>query len=1018
MPNKPTTIKRSMIWSAAVFSLWACSPSTGAGCEGTSYVYPRGEPGKQVTENAASVRINQEALDFVAEHLPDLIEGLCCDATAATSREEAAMMCWAKAPCFLEKLSNNDKRINFYLGSPGAPMYLTGNTNDFNIELRNGDPFSNPASADGAYVISGIGTGELSERPYCNDTGGDVCQRQVANLQRFCQTSDGPGSQVCNNANPSDPSQRDYCCGDDAHGILWNTEPLDICDNDRVMPRCTGYPSSIGLFTKQLTAQNLRLVPVDESGTLPAGIAVSLSNLDLGLDLHLALQNTGITDFACGISDADPALGTIRNASLAFTMRPKFNRLTPESPATLTVCEDCLTIDDFSLDLQDPSIYADKPDRLCQDENWPLSAEAECSAACTLADGSVGLFSWIFNGVGGLIDLLKEPIGKQIAKLVAAQLEGIPVGMSMQVDLKRLLRDTVKLRYGEPLGVLGEAHGAGLSVRNIGPAKGLIAGVDFGLESNGSVCVRPIAPPSQDVVADPELEATVTVLDNTQTPPKPRNDVYHVGVALSKVALERVMYTTFHSGLLCLGLGTDDLYQLTNGSQKITAGLLFLLAPELEKLADADAPIMFQIEPQSPPEVTFGTGLPTGRLGPNGAPEIDSLLQVDIRAMRLSFYLFTQQQMVRLFSVQADLHVGLSIQRQADNTLALSIDSLRTANLQTVFSDLVTRDFSQVVDTLFGIATSALLTNNLSFKLDFDSLIADALNAPVYVRINDIQRAGANKDFIAAYATMCDARNPRDTVCKEPPPPAPVRDALLAVPTFLDDSSALYRTPDVALPATLRAEVVPTGMARIHVSNSEHQNQLEYTAIVDSGTPTTLALADDAGDLWISSPWLKLPGRHQVRIMAQQRAAYATLATIGEAVIEVDADRPLVTLTPGARGANVVVTAKDSVSTSDELRLEAAITTGQPGAEWMPVANGQTLALRPGETLQARATDHAGRVSEVVSFAVPKDANRASSKEFLAAMRSGCGCHSTDTNDLAVWALVLWMFGRYTRRRF
>lgn len=996
MPS-PTGITLRAVFFAVLFGACAQGGPGGSGCGGAPYNYPRAEAGKEPVENAASVRINQAALDFVADHLPDLIEGLCCDATAATTRQEAALMCWSKAPCFVEKVSTTDKRVNFYLGTPGAPLLLTGNTNEFNIELRNGDPFMNPGSADGAYVINGLGTGELSNRPYCNDTGGAVCQQQVANLARFCQASSGAGSQVCNNPNPSDPSKRDYCCGDDAHGVIWNTEPLDICDGDRAMPRCTGYPSSIGLFPAQLTKEHLTLVPVEGSGTMPAGIAVKLSGLDLGLDLRLALQNTGVTDFACALSDDNPATGTIRNASMAFTMRPQFSRLTPESPATLSVCEECLTIDDFSLTIDDPKIDADRGDRLCQDENWPLNAAAECSAACTLVDGSVGLFSWIFNGVQGLVDLLKEPIARQIAKLVADQLQGIQVGTSMQLDVRRMLRDQLPLRYGEPLGVMAEAHGRGLEVKNVGAVKGLIAGVDFGIESNGSVCVRPIAPPTQTTVADPELGPTVTIKDTSTIPPTNRYEIYHVGLALSRVALERSMYTVFHSGLLCLGIGTDEILELTNGSQLITAGVLFLLAPELEKVADAKAPIRFQVEPQSPPRVTFGSGLPTG-IGPDGKPTIDSLLQVDIDALRLNFFLFSQKQMVRLFSVQADLHLGLSIQRQPDNRLSLSIDSLKTANIKTVFSDLVTRDFSPVIETLFGLATSALLTNEVSFKLDFDSVVANALNAPIYVRLNDIQRAGNNADFLAAYATMCDARAPKDTVCLTPPPPTPARVALSA--------DALYREPQAGLPTSWRIEAEPTGWARVRVSDGPSSD--EYTVVINGGTPSTLSQPDAEGYVWVKSPWLQLPGRHRALVRKQPHHQYSALADVGEVTIEVDADRPLVSLQATARGVRVL--ASDNVSQAEEVRVQGQLRQGDGSAEPVVLAVGQELALQPGQVLTVVGTDHAGRSSEVASFSARRAAQAGEG-------RSGCGCRQSDDADPVVLALVFVALARYSRRR-
>jgi hypothetical protein len=1018
-------------------ALYGCtSGSSGcAGCPGTPYVYPRSEAGKEPVENAAQVRINQAAIDFVKDHMTTIFDGMCCDydtIAAAQRKETPAETCWGQAPCFLESESG-ERRLHFYMGSPGAPISFTAPVAG-DIVIRNGDPL--PLVP----VFDSLTTPDALARPYCNDLGGDVFARAGEDLDRFCLDPAAPANAAtCNNP------ATDYCCGGLFHGYNvtnwwppWNpthvpTTKLDVCYKngsgvyDRApKPRASGYPSNVSIPVAQLTNPgNIELSILQATASAPAGIGVSLSNLDVSVDMSIALPGfqvlTETVSVACTLQD-EGTTPTLTAQDISFSIRPRFVRNAPELPAILDLCPTCVTIDSFDFNFNGPDVNPDRRDSECQDSNWfndrgvgtfYVSPATECVVGCGATNFALDVVTPIFDVVQGLIT---GPLVNALSAALVGQLNGTPVEIQTKLDVRALISQLVDLRFGKPVGVLAGPNGNGFAANGVGASAGLKISVDVGAESEHELCVPQKAPPVVTQSGDPNLQPTVTVQDTISNPPEARTDIYHAAAAISAGGISRAMYAAFNSGLLCIGIGTDDVLKLTNGGQVITAGLLFLLAPDLQRLAPPNAPIFFELEPKDAPTIAFGSGQPTGQTDANGKAIVDSLVKAGLHDLGLSFYVFVDNRMVRVFGIDADVDLGLNVVRAPNNALKLSIDKISVANVRTTFSELVDNDFAGVVTSLIDVAMSTLLQGNLSFDLNFDNVLQSAFGgAAIYMKINDVQRAGNANDFLAVYMTLCDEADTLDItnrVCCDQVKASglcgtvPVRDELsvFSETPFVSDALPLY-----ALPGSLHADTRPTGVVAIHVEAPGPQPRLHrYGVKIDGGALLSPAYPNERGDLIIDSPRLQIAGTHKLQLLADKPGEPESLgAFTSELSIEIDPERPRVWITENSD--SYTVDAEDLVTEKEALVMEARFVDLDGRGAWQRVARGERLYPSAGaRSIEARAYDRAKNVSSLAAQAIPVTKTE----------RSGCACGAsagTGNETLLLGVLVLLLRRRCRR---
>jgi MYXO-CTERM domain-containing protein len=670
-----------------------------------------------------------------------------------------------------------------------------------------------------------------------------------------------------------------------------------------------------------------------------------------------------------------------------------------------------VTVDQFAFNFNGPDVNPDTRDAACQDSNWfndlgvgtfYVSPSAECTAGCGAANFASAVITPLFSVVESLIS---GPLANVLAQALVGKLNGTPVEIQTKLDVRALVAKLLPLRFGNPIGVLAGPHGDGFASDGMGGSAGLKMPLDFGAESDRGFCVPEVKPAMLVQASDPNLPPTITVQDTFTNPPQPRTDIYHAAAAISTAGISRALYAAFNSGLLCIGIGTDDIIALTKGSQVITAGILFLLAPDLERLASAASPVFFELEPKEPPTIALGTGQPTGQLDKNGKPIIDSLVKAGLHGLGLSFYIFIEDRMVRVFGIDADVDLGLNVVRAANNQLKLSIDQLSVTNVKTTFSELVENDFAQVVSSLIDVAMSTLLQNNLTFDLNLDSVVQTAFGgAPIFVRINDVQKAGSNDDFLAVYLTLCDDMETKDIanrICCDQAKTGglcgtvPIHDEPFALVPSVSPELPLYALPARPLPESLRAELTPTGVVAVHVQAPAAPSTLarpsyRYAVRVDGGALLSPQYANERGDVIVDSPRLMLAGRHHLDILAERPGEPQSLGDVTAGLdLEIDPERPRVWIEQDALG--YLVQGEDLVTPKDELLVEARFVDANGKGSWQRVRAGDRLIPAHGDrSLEARATDRVGNVSQLVAQMLPTEPTPTASN------RSGCGCRSAD----------------------
>lgn len=490
-----------------------------------------------------------------------------------------------------------------------------------------------------------------------------------------------------------------------------------------------------------------------------------------------------------------------------------------------------------------------------------------CTSLIKLITGAV-------NGLSFLQPLIFRLLGDLISREIAKTNLLADARVDMEVPLKNLLG-------GLGLSGLGDSKPLGVSIAPGQALKvvrgGLNLSFNTGFESNPSSRCVPKRP------------------DPTDTPgPAPSlTGNYHLGAALSRSAINRLMGGVYHSGALCLSLKSTDLG--SGGGFSLNAGVLGLLAPKLTQVVPQDAPVLIKIQPTKLPTVDFGTGTKV-----NG--KTDSTVKLFVPGFGISFYVFLHDRYVRIFTMETDLRVGLSLNTTPKNELEINFDTdtLKLSNAKVKHAYMVqTADISKLLPTLVNLVLQALGNNKLSFPLDVGKSVSDALGVPINVKINAIKRDGPARDWLALTLTMSNKS-------------APLLPMPQTVASVHDLKSLLKKGKNGTL--------LPTGEVHLQVPEFLGDRKLEYQYYVNSGGWSDFHLAPN-GILKVRSHALKMLGKHRVYLRARIQGEYRSL--------EEDIARVDFTFDPLAprvvvqyKDNHLYVTASDAVTSRDNLIFE------------------------------------------------------------------------------------------------
>lgn len=458
----------------------------------------------------------------------------------------------------------------------------------------------------------------------------------------------------------------------------------------------------------------------------------------------------------------------------------------------------------------------------------------------------------------------------------------------------------------------------------------------------------------------------------------------HLGIALAGRFLNYSMVSVYNSGLLCLGVSTEQF-------QALNSGLLSLLIPGVNKLT-------FEAKPASAAITTRPQAAPSIKLGGGTDIKKDPLLAIQLNKFAIDFYMWSDDRFVRVLTFTSDVTVPVNLTTKKDPAtnpnggIAITIGDLTIANGVVTNSDLLTDDPKSVATALQGILGGIVgqFVGKGIKPFDISSALK-SVGLALTIPDGGIRKiTSGNDDFLAIFGDLSLAAG------------AAMREvdtnARIVGKTVHPEAMALNNADRSKFP-TLSVELSSPGY--------DGAEPLEYNWAIDDGTASEWTRESK---LTIDTPALFLQGKHvlhvSARVVGHPESEDSTPANVPFAID---------TLAPNATiqhtDGTVAIKAWDLVSDDAALvgRYRFTDSTGHVGAwsEWEPVANLAALVAGDAHAVDGEVKDEEGNVGSVSSALV-----RGRPDPTLKP-NGGCGCSvpgSTSASPLA-WGSALALLG-------
>jgi MYXO-CTERM domain-containing protein len=620
------------------------------------------------------------------------------------------------------------------------------------------------------------------------------------------------------------------------------------------------------------------------------------------------------------------------------------------------------------------------------------------------ADCGGGLVSDVCDAVlnagfikNAIIGPLKSGLGAQVKGLLANQLctaptpalnPPCPTGSEPDAGNKFCVYSSKKDTCVSTL--LGtDAHiDLGGLLKSISP--GTAGGVDFGLAAAGAMNPAPglaanaqgrtpngvtlsmlggVLPqpqskcvPQADLVVPTGIplpdELAPTKADVATTP--------HIGIALAGRFLDYSFGSVYNSGLLCLGVSSEQFDQLR-------AGLLSIIIPSLKTLTfeEGDGAAAIATRPQAPPTVKIGGGTNANS---------DALLQITLPKFALDFYLWHLDRYVRVFTFQADLLIPVNLQTGKDpktnpnGGILPSIGDIKVSNGSVTNADLLMDDPVLVSSALSGLlgGIGKQLVGNGFAPIDLSGALKSFGLGMEIGKIGKLTKG--TDDYVGIFANLSKVAGAATVEADT--------HAVLVSKTVPAEHMQLSTMDRASLP-----ELVVDASSPLE----DGRHAIEYSWWVDNGSRSPWT---SEKHLVIKDDQLLLQGRHTLRVSARVVGQADTEdATPAEVPFTIDAVAPFVTVEKDTSGKEVTVKAWDIVSSKDALTARYRLDGNDFGA-WGSVADIAQLKVGGAETVDVEVKDEEGNVRSVHQELI-----RGKADSSLAAATSGCGCSTPGSSS-------------------
>jgi hypothetical protein len=457
-----------------------------------------------------------------------------------------------------------------------------------------------------------------------------------------------------------------------------------------------------------------------------------------------------------------------------------------------------------------------------------------------------------------------------------------------------------------------------------------------------------IAACAQGASFTPEAPPPPMDFDAELTLPGPGGDLsgYQVGLSLSNRFLDKALFDAYADGLICLDVAHENVSLLSSS-------LFGALLPNLPELTHGEnVPMLIALRPTKAPTVVIGRG--TTKTDAAGHPA-DPLLTITIPQLHIDFYAFIEQRYARLFTVQADLALPLT----------LDVDSL-AGTLTPVLGDLnmlltkVTAinnemnaansaEVAAIIPALVNVIQPQLA--GILKPLSLPSIRGYMLTV-LGIRGSVKDSSGSGYSHMALFTEVGIAAQP-DV--------APTKTSATLVDSFVPAMPLRLEDPATQPRATIDAHA--DGLRSLHFKG------YEFSYRVDGGFWSSW---NAASRFVVASPALRLQGRHTIEVRSREIDQPSSIDRQPVNVpFVVDYAPPDVKLALMDDTQQVTTIAHDAV-TADAVLVYRYRAAGAPWGEWggAQAFALSSLGLQPSVEVDVR--DQAGHVGHAV-YGTPAD---------------------------------------------
>jgi hypothetical protein len=457
----------------------------------------------------------------------------------------------------------------------------------------------------------------------------------------------------------------------------------------------------------------------------------------------------------------------------------------------------------------------------------------------------------------------------------------------------------------------------------------------------------------------PELSA------NSITPwPAAPAPAEHLGIGLSEKFLNYAATSAYNSGLLCIGVSSEQVAQLD-------ASLFSLLIPSMAQVADnfntgTSHPAMaLAIRPQKPPKIVIGD---------NDADFKSPLIGLTLPQTDLDFYMWTENRFTRLFTGTIDIGVPLNleagaagIQIKLPQKNPISFTNPKIKNNRLLLEDDAA--LGKVIEGIGGVIPASTFNNIAPISLD-SALSSVGLKLTIPKEgIRKITNTTSNDNFLGIFASLEVATS-------------------AAMPKTVTTAKVARLNVDPANYALKTFGTQPPQVS-IHAESSEDggQKQVEYAYQIDNSAWTTF---EKGRDFEVKSPFLNLQGKHTLKVASRVVGQVETEGAPATLTFILDTVAPIVRVANSEAGrARLAV--RDLVSASNDVKVEARLVDDKGNGSWSEIkadaAGNRWIDYgQEAATIEVKATDEAGNVASTSSALIRGRADQ------IPGASSSCGC--------------------------